>query len=61
MTHRETFALAKTRRSVAVMLIAQGNPGWDQSDPARAPLRDPRTLAQTDGQPDGFRVADARP
>lgn len=28
--------------------------GWDALDPTRAPLRDPRTLAQTDGQPDGF-------
>jgi hypothetical protein len=50
----ETFAHAMARRSAAVMLISQGNPGWDQSDPTRAPLRDPRTLAQTDGQPDGF-------
>jgi hypothetical protein len=47
------FADAKARRSAAVMLISQANPGWDQTDP-RAPLRDPRTLAQTDGLPDGF-------
>jgi hypothetical protein len=52
---RDTFAAAKARGSVAVMLIAQANPGWDQSDPTRAPLRDPKTLAQTDGAPDGFR------
>jgi hypothetical protein len=52
---RETFAQAKARRSVAVMLISQGNPGWDASDPTRAPLRDAKTLAQTDGQPDGFK------
>ncbi len=52
---RETFAAAKARRSVAVMLISQANPGWDQSDPTRAPLRDPKTLAQTDGAPDGFK------
>lgn len=51
---RETFAYAAAHRSAAVMLITQANPGWDQSDPTRAPLRDPRTLAQTDGQPDGF-------
>ena len=51
---QETFAAAKLRKSVAVMLIAQANPGWDQSDPTRAPLRDPKTLAQTDGQPDGY-------
>ncbi|MGA8513813.1 MAG: hypothetical protein WB821_03445, partial [Burkholderiaceae bacterium] len=51
---QETFAYAKQRGSVAVMLIAQANPGWDLSDPTRAPLRNPQTLAQTDGQPDGF-------
>jgi hypothetical protein len=51
---QQTFAAAKQRNSVAVMLIAQANPGWDQSDPTRAPLRDPKTLAETDGQPDGF-------
>jgi hypothetical protein len=51
---QETFAEATERQSVAVMLISQANPGWDLSDPTRAPLRDPRTLAQTDGQPDGF-------
>ena len=51
---RETFAEAAERHSTAIMLISQANPGWDLSDPTRAPLRDPRTLAQTDGQPDGF-------
>ncbi|WP_228014413.1 hypothetical protein [Fortiea sp. LEGE XX443] len=51
---RETFRVAKERNSMAVMLISQANPGWDQSDPTRAPLRNPRTLVQTDGQPDGF-------
>jgi len=50
-----TFAAAKARNSVAVMLISQANPGWDQSDPTRAPLRDPKTLVQTDGAPDGFK------
>jgi hypothetical protein len=53
---QETFAVAARRRSVAVMIIAQANPGWDLSDGTRAPLRDPRTLAQTDGQPDGFQA-----
>ncbi|KAM3114421.1 hypothetical protein [Phormidesmis sp. 146-33] len=51
---KETFRVAKARNSVAVMLISQANPGWDLSDGTRAALRDPRTLAQTDGQPDGF-------
>ena len=40
--------------SAAIMIIAQADPGWDLSDPTRAPLRDPKTLAETDGQPDGF-------
>ena len=51
---KETFAEAKKRNSVAVMLIAQANPGWDLTDSTRAPLRDPKTLVETDGQPDGF-------
>lgn len=51
---QDTFALAKARKSAAIMIIAQANPGWDQSDPTRAPLRDPKTLAETDGFPDGY-------
>jgi hypothetical protein len=53
---RESFAAAKQRRSVAVMLITQADPGWDLSDGTRAPLRDPKTLAETDGQPDGYQA-----
>jgi hypothetical protein len=51
---RETFQDAQARGSSAVMLISQADPGWDLSDGTRAPLRDPKTLAETDGQPDGF-------
>jgi hypothetical protein len=51
---QETFAAATNRHSVAVMFISQADPGWDLSDVTRAPLRDPKTLAETDGQPDGF-------
>jgi hypothetical protein len=51
---RQTFAAAKARRSAAVMLVYQADPGWDRSDATRAPLRDPKTLDETDGQPDGF-------
>jgi hypothetical protein len=36
------------------MIIAQADPGFDGSDVTRAPLRDPKTIAETDGQPDGF-------
>ena len=51
---RESFQFAAARQSVAVMIISQADPGWDLSDGTRAPLRDPNTLAETDGQPDGF-------
>ncbi len=51
---QQTFAEAEARNSVAVMLISQADPGFDLSDATRAPLRDPKTLAETDGQPDGF-------
>ncbi|MEH2161687.1 MAG: hypothetical protein V7K38_11705 [Nostoc sp.] len=51
---KKTFQVAKVRNSVAVMFISQADPGWDLTDGTRAPLRDPKTLAQTDGQPDGF-------
>ncbi len=50
----DTFAEAEANGSAAVMLISQADPGWDLSDGTRAPLRNPRTLAETDGQPDGF-------
>ena len=36
------------------MFITQADPGWDLTDGTRAPLRDPKTLAETDGQPDGY-------
>src|SRR5215813_1335621 len=49
-----TFHAAQTRHSAAIMFVTQGNPGWDLSDGTRAPLRDPKTLRQTDGQPDGY-------
>jgi hypothetical protein len=51
---QDAFAEAAARKSAAVMIIAQADPGWDLSDGTRAPLRDPKTLAETDGQPDGF-------
>jgi hypothetical protein len=52
---RETFADAKANGSVAVMLISQADPGFDGSDGTRAPLRDARTLIETDANPDGYR------
>jgi hypothetical protein len=50
----ETFEQAEDDGSAAVMIIMQADPGFDQSDVTRAPLRDPKTLAETDGNPDGF-------
>jgi hypothetical protein len=50
----ETFADATNDGSAAVMIIMQADPGFDLTDGSRAPLRDPKTLAETDGQADGF-------
>jgi hypothetical protein len=36
------------------MIVAQADPGWDLSDQTRAPLRDPKTLVESDSNPDGF-------
>ncbi|NOU42469.1 MAG: hypothetical protein HOO87_02650 [Methyloglobulus sp.] len=49
----ETFTKAKSRKSVAVMLISQADPGWDLSDSTRAPLRNPKTLVEA-ALPDGY-------
>jgi hypothetical protein len=51
---QQTFAEAKARNSAAVMLISQADPGFDLTDITRGPVRDPETLAETDGLPDGF-------
>lgn len=50
---RETFAEAGRRHAAAVMLISQADPGFGAVE-LDAPTRHPQTLAQTDGQPDGF-------
>jgi hypothetical protein len=54
---RGTFAEAKARKSAAVMLIFQADPGWDASDATRAPTRDPNTLVENDANAanDGYR------
>jgi hypothetical protein len=51
---KETFQEAKDDGSAAVMIIMQADPGFDGSDVTRAPLRDPKTLKETDSNPDGF-------
>ncbi|WP_341738961.1 hypothetical protein [Microcoleus sp. CAWBG640] len=55
---RESFKAAKDSNSVAVMIITQANPGWDLTDGTRAPLRDPKTLVETDKQADGTLTPD---
>ena len=50
---KETFVVAKQLGSAAVMIISQADPGFSTSE-FDAPQRDPKTLAQTDGKPDGF-------
>jgi hypothetical protein len=52
----ETFLNANAEQSAGVMIISQADPGFDQTDPTRSPLRDPKTLAETDANPDGFRA-----
>jgi hypothetical protein len=51
---REAFAAARRADAAGVFLVIQANPGFDASDPTRAPVRDPRTLLSAGGQPDGF-------
>ncbi len=51
---KAAFATARKQHSAAVMIVWQADPGWDDSDKTRAPTRDPKTLAQDDGQPDGY-------
>jgi hypothetical protein len=52
----ETFTQARAEGSAAVMIISQADPGFDASDVTRAPLRDPKTLAETDAAADGFQT-----
>jgi len=51
---QQTFDEAKADGSAGVMIVWQADPGWDLTDGTRAPLRNPNTLAETDGQPDGY-------
>ncbi len=51
---QDSFDKAKAEDSAGVMIIWQADPGFDQSDVTRAPLRDPKSLAETDGAVDGY-------
>jgi hypothetical protein len=53
---KDTFATANEQKAVAVMLITQADPGWDDTDGTRAPTRNANTLVEDDAQKatDGF-------
>jgi len=53
---QQTFDEAKAKHSAGLMIVWQADPGWDLTDATRAPLRNPTTLAETDGQPDGYQA-----
>jgi len=50
----QTFDEANAKGSAGVMIIWQADPGFDTAGFQGAPKRDPKTLAETDGNPDGF-------
>ncbi len=50
---RDTFAYATEHHAAGIMFISQADPGFSETE-FDAPPRDPRTLAQSDGNPDGF-------
>ena len=51
---KDTFASARARHSVAVMFISQADPAFDDTTGLADDTRNPQTLAQDDGLPDGF-------
>ena len=51
---RETFEEAREKQSAGVMIIWQGDPGFDMSGYQGAPKRNATTLVETDGKADGF-------
>jgi len=51
---QQAFAEATEQGSAALMIIQQADPGWDQTDATRAPLRDARTLKESNPATDGY-------
>lgn len=51
---QQTFDEANAENSAAVMIIWQADPGFDTSGYQGAPKRDPKTLVENDGKPDGY-------
>ena len=50
----DAFDEANARNSAGLMVIWQADPGFDTAGFQGAPKRDPKTLVETDGNPDGF-------
>jgi hypothetical protein len=50
----QTFDEARAQGSAAIMIVWQADPGFDTSGYQGAPKRNPATLVETDGNPDGF-------
>jgi hypothetical protein len=51
---QDTFDEASAKHSAGVMIVWQADPGFDTSGFQGAPKRDPKTLVEADGNPDGF-------
>jgi hypothetical protein len=50
----DSFAEAKANGAAGIMIVWQADPGFDTSGYQGAPKRDPKTLVESDGNPDGF-------
>ena len=48
---KDTFATAAAQNCVAIMFFSQADPGFNQDSSQAGPLRNPATLAETDGLP----------
>jgi hypothetical protein len=53
---QQTFDEARTNGSAGVMIVWQADPGFDLSDATRAPLRDPKTLKESDATGIGYQA-----
>jgi len=51
---QQTFAEAKAQNLAGVMFVSQADPAFDETTGLADNTRDPQTLAQTDGEPDGY-------
>jgi hypothetical protein len=53
---QQTFDEARTNGSAGVMIVWQADPGFDLCDATRAPLRDPKTLKESDATGIGYQA-----